>query len=1083
MRKQWAVAIALGVLALSASVALIQGRATSKEETSASTATRPGPEARPGLPPPPAPPRGTLSVRGRVVDAHGQPVAGVQVSATQALPGESLSQLPCEDTSPGVTLAASECGVSEEQLQELVTQERGGAPVLAQATTGADGTFQLDALPEGTVALWALGERGSAMEPEVATGREGVELVLTQSLSLAGSVVDESGAPLAGAKVTLFHQQHSRYFTVYTGRDGRFSFGPLPAGDYGLVASSPGLMPAHVRDVAYEELEGLVLHPPRQLTGRVLLADGRPAPGARVRVDYLSDSSEVDAEGRFSLGPIAPGDYVVFAERDGQHGYVRVSITEEGQGEEATVYLGTLVHIEGTVRDEAGHPIAGASVSGYAGETAPPFDEVTTDEDGHFRLGPMAPASYTFSADADGYLELQKEDVEVAANVPPLSFTLVRAHVLSGTVTDAEGHPLQDVDLEAVKVAAAPRKARATDGEDEEEPPEPYSATTDEGGRFLLEVGEPGRYVLTAGGDSYIEARLEVDAPDTALHVVLRGGATLEGTVVDATGAPLEQVQLTVRLGTEAQELETLTDEHGAFSIGGVPPGTHVLHAKLDLGAFLHTASRTVTVRGTETVDASLRMDTGKSVSGIVVDGDGRPVPDAEVSAWSLREQSGEEQGMQPSTATTGADGRFTVRHLPEGACSLLASKPGHTFDVPRRETPNRGPGLDARTGATDVRLVLRYQGFILGRVVHADGTPIPRFGVNQEAFRSPDGAFRVPMESPGPTRLLFEAPGLVVAVREVDAPPGRDVDLGDVRLEPGRNVRGRVVDAETAKPVAGAQVRVNLADKDSGGASRALLSVRLTDEDGTFTLPPLERLALELEVLHEGYPRLLQRFGADDDVWEVRLPPGARVEGTVTDGAGRPVDTRVVLTPVGRKGNQDSHLQLYDPPLFTMAAGGRFLAERVPGGDYLVSADEVTRPEGGRVEFLPQRVRVPPMGRMTVALVERAGTATLRLRVEPPRSPGDIGAALIPGALPATASRGELRILLAQKVPLGSNAPDGARVYERLPAGHYTLLLFEGWMSRELRIYTEELDLSDGESAVRVVTPVWRAPAVDSRP
>ncbi|MFP2928447.1 carboxypeptidase regulatory-like domain-containing protein, partial [Pyxidicoccus sp. 3LG] len=313
----------------------------------------------------------------------------------------------------------------------------------------------------------------------------------------------------------------------------------------------------------------------------MLLADGSPALGAEVRVYYTSIRSAVDAEGRFSLGPLAPGNYRVLAERDGQYGYAQVDISEEGQGEEATVYLGTLSHVEGTVRDEAGRPIAGAYVSVYAAATDHvPTDNATTDAQGHFRMGPMVPASYLFNMDADGYLKRKVEDVEVSASTPPLSFTLARAHLLSGIVTDTEGHPLPDVWLEAMKPAVLPARAKApTDEEDEEEvDPEVYSGPTDEEGHFVIEVPERGRYVLTAVGGGSLPTRLDVDAPATALEVVLRGGATLEGTVVDASGAPLDGVQLSVKPGAEekAPELKTRTDEQGAFRLAGLPPGTHV---------------------------------------------------------------------------------------------------------------------------------------------------------------------------------------------------------------------------------------------------------------------------------------------------------------------------------------------------------------------------------------------------------------------------------------------------------------------------------------------------------------------------
>lgn len=1089
MRKPSAVAVALSVLALGAAVALVRLQCADVPEappttTDARSESRPLPG--PGVPSPP--PSGALSVRGRVVDAKGRPVAGVQVSATQTLPGESLSRLPCGEDSPQLPLTSSYCGAPAELLQEFIAQERGGAPVLAQATTGADGTFLLDALPEGAVALWALGASGSTLEPDVATGREDVELVLEEGLRFEGRVVAESGAPIPGAKVTLFHQGHSRYFPTSTGADGRFTSGSLPEGNYGLVASSPGLMPAYVPDVRLEDLEAVILHKPRRLTGRVLLTDGTPAPGAEVRMQASEQVVVTDAEGRFSLGALAPGDYEVLAERGGQQGFAEVVIAEEGGDVEATVYLGTLFDAEGVVLDEAGQPIAGATVTATSEVDGPGFEDATTGPEGRFRLGPLPRGSHVFNVDADGYRELESGDVQVSDASPPLTFTLVRAYVLAGTVTDPEGRPLPGIDVEALR--PAPRAPRAASREvptyernvaleaEEAGSTELLDTVTDEEGRFLIEVPEPGRYTLTASSENFIQTRLEADAPGSGLRVVLRGGATLEGMVADARGTPLMEVQLTVRLGTDAhgQTLETLSDEHGGFTLGGLPPGTHVLRATLDVGGFLHQASRTVSVRGTETVDASLRIDTGKVVSGIVVDGTGRPVPDAEVDAFTLREQLEDNEGSRPSTTTTGPDGRFTVQHLPEGECALRASKPGHTFEEPAPGGTQRRPGVVARAGASDVRLVLRYQGYVLGRVVHRDGTPVARFSVNHESFRSPDGAFRLPMESAGTTQLRFDAPGLTLAVREVEVPPGQDLDLGDVRLEPGRQVRGRVVDAVTSQPVSRALLRVNILKDGAGMARRVPLDLVHTTADGSFTLPRLESRPMELDVMHDSYPHVRQPLGMDDEVLEIRLPPGAKVEGTVRDREGRPVLTEVFLSPLGPRSDSPRGIIRDNYTLGAEVTGGRFHFEGVPDGDYMVSTREATGPDGRRVEFLRQRVRIPPLGQVTLTLTERTGSASLRLRVRPDVPEREEDSALVLGAVSPTATLEELQALIfRQDFPLAGASPEGTWLYDRLPAGRFTYLVLSELPSGQFEVHREELSVSEGEHLVREVVPVWR--------
>ncbi|MBZ4417481.1 carboxypeptidase-like regulatory domain-containing protein [Myxococcus sp. RHSTA-1-4] len=882
-----AAVVTLGVLALGAVIALVSPWLQAPESPArvarAPARTLPGPST------PTPPPRGALSLRGRVLDAQRAPVAGVEVSATRVMPGESLSRLPCDAESPELPLSSLECAdVAGNVLMELIEVGRGGAPVLARTTTAADGTFQFDGLPTGTVTLWAMDARGSTLKPNVPTGSEGVELLLAKGATLAGRVVDESSAPVAGAKVTLFDVEGSRYFELSTGADGRFAFPHLPDIPYGLVASSPGLMPHYLPDVVAKDSGlSILLHAPRRLVGRVLAGD-RPVAGAQVRVQGTSHVTTTGAEGRFAFEPLAPEEYAVEAEHEGQHGLTFALIAEPGETE-ATVYLGLLFFVEGAVRDEAGGPVAGATVSVMPrndGKPRTPSPSATTAADGRFRLGPLRPGRTRFVVEAEQYLDLQ-EVVDLTSSSPPPTFTLARAVTLEGVVTDAEGQPLEDVRLDAApkqeeKPAPEPEEDSDTDWEPEMDwnGSDPFFASSDAAGRFRLKVDKPGRYVLTVGGGDHVSTRLEVDAPATGLRLALRGGGSVKGSVVDSRGEPLAEVSLHVRLGTgsTAQTLDTVSDEEGNFLLEGLPPGPHMLEASLKLAGAIHRASRTVEVPGPGTVEAVVRMDTGQSVSGIVVDEQGRPVPDAEVEAFTFFEKW-EYPGGSPATAKTGPDGRFTVHHLPEGRCVLSVSKPGYTQDAREEESRPSFPD-SARTGARDVRLTLRYQGSVSGRVLHPDGRPVAHFSVygEQQVTRGTDGDFRLPVERPGRHHLRIIAPGLGSAYREVEVAPGQDLDLGKVRLDPGRRVSGRVVDAETSAPVVGAVARVYLSEEPPDAEDpEARVAMHITSFDGTFTFVMLESRPLRLEVRREGYLPLLQQLGAGDEKLELRLSPGWR--------------------------------------------------------------------------------------------------------------------------------------------------------------------------------------------------------------
>ncbi|WP_238539945.1 carboxypeptidase-like regulatory domain-containing protein [Corallococcus macrosporus] len=1041
--------VTLGALALVAALALVRGQG--------SPAPRPAP-ARHGpsprrLAPPTPPPRGNHSLQGRVLDAQRRPAAGIQVTATRDMPGESLSARPCDTLELELPLSSGECiGEPEERVRELVEAGHGAAPVVAQAVTSADGTFLLENLPEGTVALWAASERHATWTPAVRTDAQDVQLVLKAGLFLPGRVIAESALPLPGARLTLFHQDHARFFETRAGADGRFTFGPLPPGEYTVVATHEGLLTDSLQSVEAEELDPIVLHPPRRLSGRVL-AQEQPVPGAEVHVEHTSQVTVTDDAGRFAFDSLSPGDYEVRAEHQGEHGFAMATLTEEGGDAEATVRLGTLIYLEGSVRDESGRPIARAQVGAAPPRgQSPPVDYAFTAEDGLFRLGPLRREAYIFNVLAPGYRGQLRD--AVAAPGERLDFTLIPAHPLQGLVTDAQGKPVPGVYIDVDDET----QADADLFREEVDP-----AVSDEHGRFELTFIDPGGYTLVITHDDHLEERVEVKTPGPEVRVTLRGAARVEGTVTNRQGLPIPDMLLSLVDGRGEQPTQLAdTDAEGHFVITSVAPGTYDLIAGMHTGASTPEVLRTVTVRGTETVDASLRLETGASVSGIVVDEHGRPVADATVDADNLPTQL---DGTSLATHTD-AEGRFTLHHLMEGDCWLRASKDGYVFEDGR--TPGRHSILRqglARSGAQDVRLVLRSLGHIRGRVVRRDGSPITRFTLGEQTFRDPEGAFHVAIERAGLQRLTFEAPGLTRAVREVQVAEGEDVDLGEIRLEAGRLIRGRVVDAETSRPLEEAVVELHIPGDDDPWGEVAPVAAEVTDREGTFAFAPLEARPLDVRVrTNRGHPWFRQSIGPGDEDLELRVFPGARVEGTLTDRHGQPVEALVQLVPDG-----------IDMSVGVEAAPGTFHATNVRAGTYTLSASSAQTLDGRLVTIHPRRVQLPPMGTVTFALTESTGTGTMRLGIRlPPRPPGsEQYQALLAGTLPPNLSAQQLRSRLRfGDLRASTRSHADTVVYENLPGGEYTFVVMvaEAEAERPPRyaVHREPLYLEEGGTLER---------------
>ena len=197
---------------------------------------------------------------------------------------------------------------------------------------------------------------------------------------------------------------------------------------------------------------------------------------------------------------------------------------------------------------------------------------------------------------------------------------------------------------------------------------------------------------------------------------------------------------------------------------------------------------------------------------------------------------------------------------------------------------------------------------------------------------------------------LLIAAALCLAAQAQVNNPMPTTANL------PHFTVKGRVVNAVTGEPVKGALININGMEQHSG----------FSGADGQFEVDSVPKGHAMISAMHPGYSNTLQQRPQMVDVSDnvdgvtVKLPPTARISGTVRDSDGEPVEgLRVscmqVLVMQGRK-----HLMPNGGA--TTDEGGHFVVDNLQAGSYYLSTGQKAvypglppADEAARLTFAPQ--------------------------------------------------------------------------------------------------------------------------------
>ncbi len=625
-------------------------------------------------------------VRGIVLDAKtGRPLGGIEVVAVKDQP--SLEPL----------IARFRGLFADGMFASTRTPPR----ELGRTVSNPDGTFELLGMDEGRVFLdgrsdgWFVRTPGTA---RLARGQivDGVELRASPGGRVRGVVIGPDGGPAAGAHVSVrpglnaffgqITERQYRWLETVTDKNGRFDLPGVPAGSgYTVAASAPylALEEVHGVDVAVGQVTDVTVtgHQGAVVAGRVLDPQGKPVAGANVAMVYLDISRVLfsadgrdepvvtDAEGRFRLTHVAAGRvaFVAAAVDQAPSNIEELAVVDGGVYDDLALQLGEGATVRGRVVDDQKQPVAGVAVDlrPFERPSDPQFlkmmlkvrhVEATTGADGTFVAKGLTGERLIVQAQKSGYTTAVRFGVRL--DEPDLVVEIQRGATVRGKVAIGD-QPLTRFRVETrtseiPKPADANATAGATANADNARRRERPATDGNSGPTWA----GPGRRGNRQGTQQLAE------------------GETMMGRGMNGLDGNWKEIQ----------------SADGTFELRGIPPGRVRVRVRAD--GYLDAASQEVDLQPAQTSDVlAFALAPGQAVGGRVVDEAGKPVSDAQVTAYKQRDGGGRgpfnfqvdiedfdflalSSSVNNRSAVTDSKGHFAVQALEPGKYRFTARHP-----------------------------------------------------------------------------------------------------------------------------------------------------------------------------------------------------------------------------------------------------------------------------------------------------------------------------------------------------------------------------------------------------------------------
>ncbi len=508
----------------------------------------------------------------------------------------------------------------------------GGAQVgVVESSSGSDGRFALAGLSPGswTLMVEAPGFGTLRLERVDVPSRPLVLRLQGEVRTLGGVVAGADGAFTQGSRVQLYGPALSTPREATTSDKGIFLFEGLGFGRF-VVRASIGQRVSEPQTVVIDAETGwippvkLVLGPGVTLSGRVVDDTGRPL--ARADVEPVAAPSDdapmnvkTDKDGRFTVGPLVPARYQVWARLAG-HAMTAPAEVQLRLDKPAPlqIRLPRAVQVLGQAVTESGLPVAAAEVSvgllsvgnqdlsvlsgslPLAADAANlPAEALNrqsllrstaTDGNGRFLLPDLPAGSFRLDLTSPTRLPIRRSPLTIEpGRTVDLGRLVLQAGIpTQGRVMDPDGTPLGGARIEARPMDVPGNAVFATlsaeDGTFKMFLPQGRFTVSAHASRRAPEVRDA---VAVEPGQPPAEIELRLQRADAALNGVVRDPHGRAAASARVLAYPLRSTQGTPDAGASAGPVgrapllaASSTDRSGRFRLTGVPRQPFVVEVR-----------------------------------------------------------------------------------------------------------------------------------------------------------------------------------------------------------------------------------------------------------------------------------------------------------------------------------------------------------------------------------------------------------------------------------------------------------------------------------------------------------------------